>query len=252
MTHNTEQGEAIVAGQELKYVKSGEGKPSIVFMSGHRTPFSNWNALIPRVSGFGTVLAYDRLDTGGSARSSSPQDGDAILSTLSALLKILEVPPPYILVAHSLGGLYANLYARRNPDKVGAVIMVEAAHPGEASEQPHSKTSGKGLLGRLSGLFKPGFMKDPNSEFNNVETTVRQIENAPAFPDIFLAVITGGIKMPFVPRKAFESHLQWQKKLASLSLIGYQVSAEKSGHAPQISEPDVVVQAIFDAIESLK
>ena len=87
---------------------------------------SNWNKVIPPAAVNGTVLAYDRLDTGGSEQSSTPQDGDAILLRLDALLRAVELEPPYILVAHSPGGLYANLYARRNPDKVSALVMVEA------------------------------------------------------------------------------------------------------------------------------
>ena len=40
--------------------------------------------------------------------------------------------------------------------------------------------------------------------------------------------------MPFVPEAAFKSQLKWQEKLVSLSTNGYQVVAEKSGHAPQV------------------
>ena len=129
---NSEQ--LIVAGKKIQYVKLGSTGPSVVFLSGHRTPLSNWDKVIPEVAAHATILAYDRLDTGGSEQSSSPQDGNEILSTLDGLVEAVELSPPYILVAHSLGGLYANLYARRNPNKVRAVIMVEAGHPSEATE----------------------------------------------------------------------------------------------------------------------
>ncbi len=231
-------------GQKINYTLSGNSGPSIVFLNGHRTPLTSWSKVIPRISKVGTVLAYDRLDTGGSGKSSNPQDGDAIISTLNSLFKAIDLSPPYILVAHSLGGLYANLYARRYPGKTGAVVFVEAGHPSEAEEYSQQQISGSGLFGKLLSVFTPGFRKDRNSEFNNVDATVSQIENAPEFPNKIVAVITGGTKMPFVPEDAFNKHLNWQKKLVALSSSGYQVIAEKSGHAPQLSEPDLVVQVI--------
>ena len=112
------------------------------------------------------MLAYDRLDTGGSDKSSSPQSGDKILSTLDGLLETLEIEPPYILVAHSLGGLYANLFARRNPERVSAVIMVEASHPSEINDHQIAQKSKKGIVTKLLSVFTPGFKKDPNSEYN--------------------------------------------------------------------------------------
>lgn len=240
-----------IEGQSIRYTLSGKGEPAIIFLNGHRTPLTSWSDLMPRVSEMGTVLTYDRLDTGGSGRSSSPQNGDAILSTLNSLLKALDLDPPYVLVAHSLGGLYANLYARRYPENVGAVVFVEAGHPGEADEFSEQQESNSGLSGRLLKVFIPDFKKDPNSEYNNVSNTVRQIESAPEFPNKTVAVITGGTKMPFVPKEAFKTHLDWQKKLAAISTSGYQVIAEKSGHAPQISEPNIVVRAIAKAVDAL-
>jgi len=249
---NYESEQINIAGKNIQYVKTGSDGPSIVLLSGHRTPLSNWDRVIQSLVGQGVVLAYDRLDTGGSDKSSSPQSGDKILSTLDSLLEALELEPPFILVAHSLGGLYANLYARRNPEQVNAVILVEAGHPSEANEHQLSQKPRNGVAGKFLSLFTPDFRKDPNSEYNNVVTTVNEIEQAPEFPDIFVAVITGGIKMPFVPEAAFNSHLKWQEQLAELSSNSSQVIAEKSGHAPQISEPELIVNAIKKAIDSSK
>ena len=51
----------------------------------------------------------------------------------------MEAPPPYVLVGHSLGGLYVQLFARRLPEDVGGVVLVEATHPDDrdAGLQPH-------------------------------------------------------------------------------------------------------------------
>jgi len=247
--HNSETSSTTIDGTRVSYKKSGGGEPSIVFLNGHRTPMSKWNIDISKLENVGTVLAYDRFDTGGSGKSSSPQNGKAIVSTLNSLLETLEIKPPYVLVAHSLGGLYANLFARYYPTKVGAIVMVDAGHPSEADQHAIKFKTKPGLIAKL---FTPVFKKDLNSEFNGVAQTVVQINNAGDFPDTFVVVVTGGMKLPFVPKDAFESHQQWQKDLAKLGTSGYQVIAEKSAHAPQVSEPELVVKAIADAIDAIQ
>ena len=47
---------------------------------------------------------------------------------LRELLRTAAVPPPYLLVGHSLGGLYARYYATRFPGEVAALLLVEPAH----------------------------------------------------------------------------------------------------------------------------
>ncbi len=38
------------------------------------------------------------------------------------------VPAPYLLVGHSLGGLYVQRYAQRFPDEVAALLFLDPAH----------------------------------------------------------------------------------------------------------------------------
>ncbi len=52
-----------------------------------------------------------------------PQTGDVVVQTLHALLEDLGLCPPYVLVGHSLGGLFANLFARVYPDETAAVVI---------------------------------------------------------------------------------------------------------------------------------
>ena len=47
--------------------------------------------------------------------------GAAIVTELHELLKHAGVRPPYVLVGHSLGGLYTSLYAGTYPGEIAAV-----------------------------------------------------------------------------------------------------------------------------------
>ena len=237
-----------IGGRTLSYALEGEGEPVVVLLGGHRTPMVSWDKVWPLLAAKGRVLAYDRPGTGASDPAVAPQDGEAVLATLDTLLERLDIRGPVVLVAHSLGGLYANLYARTRPARVAGMVLVDAAHPEEAEPLPVAGAFVRRLLRRLTGR---GFMDDPYSEFRGVPATVAQIEGAGAFPPVPLRILTGAQKMPFVPRAAFEKHRESQRKLVALSPLGEQVLAEKSGHMPQISEPELVAQVVRSITETV-
>lgn len=244
---------AKISGQRLAYYLGGCGAPSSVLISGHNTPVHNWSRVVSGLSRLGTVFAYDRPGTGASDAAMERQKGCNIIELLLLLLPSLNLSPPYIVVGHSLGGLYINLLARLYPDKIAGVVLIEAGHPQQASQPPEKAGLSAHLLSKLIGLFgEPEFKRDPNSEFNGVNDTVAQISVAPEFPHVPLTVISGKKKMPFVPDFAFKDHQKWQKELARLTPDSRHLIAQQSGHCPQVSEPDFVVKAISDLVKSLE
>ena len=52
-----------------------------------------------------------------------------VADELDEVLTRAFVHPPYILVGHSLGGLYVQAYARSHPRKVAAVVLIDATTP---------------------------------------------------------------------------------------------------------------------------
>ena len=48
------------------------------------------------------------------------------MAELHALLQAAEIPGPYVLAGHSLGGLFARLYASTYPDEVVGLVLVDA------------------------------------------------------------------------------------------------------------------------------
>ncbi|MES2606784.1 MAG: alpha/beta fold hydrolase, partial [Pseudomonadota bacterium] len=77
------------------------------------------------VSEFATTIAYDRAGTGGSSDGALPRDGRQAALELHAALQNSGVPPPYVLVGHSLGGLYVRIYAAMYPQEVAALVLVD-------------------------------------------------------------------------------------------------------------------------------
>ena len=55
---------------------------------------------------------------------------------LHQLLHRAGVPPPYVLVGHSLGGLNARVYNGMYPDDVAGAVLVDAAHEDDPKRAP--------------------------------------------------------------------------------------------------------------------
>ena len=120
---------AEVGGATIEYIASGTSRPTIVLVNGAGGPLDGWSRVFGPLLRFGMVVAYNRPGIGRSSRPTEPQTGALIVGTLRDLLTAIEAPPPYLLLGHSLGGLYVQLFARRLPEDVCGVVMVEAAHP---------------------------------------------------------------------------------------------------------------------------
>jgi pimeloyl-ACP methyl ester carboxylesterase len=163
----------------------------------------------------------------------------------------LGLDPPYVFVAHSLGGLFANLYARTYPNEVAGIVFVDSPHPLEVAEQ--KKNSPPIVLKAINNGLKTiekRFDKFKYSEDECVEETIAQIMSAGDFPHIPIAVVSGTKKMPFVPEKAFATHQQFQTQLLNLSSKSTHYNCLKSGLFPQITEPEKVITAIQDLLNA--
>jgi pimeloyl-ACP methyl ester carboxylesterase len=79
--------------------------------------------------------AYDRAGMGFSPTAPGPRDGDAISGDLARLMVASGESGPFILMAHSMGGLYVREFAVKHPDKIAGLVLIEAVTP-ELLEMP--------------------------------------------------------------------------------------------------------------------
>lgn len=237
-----------IGGATLEYVRSGKGAPIIVLINGAGGPIEGWHRVFTELETLGTVFAYNRLGIGKSSKPTTPQTGAVMLETLRTLLLKAHLPPPYLLVAHSLGGLIANLFARCYPQDVTGVVLLDATAP----EDIDVMTTYESPLQRfVNGVVDRVFGKDTLGETAQIQHTVELINQAPAFPDIPVVVVTGGKPALswLTPAPALAARAAHQQHLARLSSKGKHVIAQNSGHFPQFSEPEVIIQAVRAAIE---
>lgn len=251
MKHLPTSKSIAIGGQVLRFSLSGEGSPTIVLLNGAGGPLEGWFRLFPAIEKLGTVVTYDRPGVGASARPREPQLGTTVVLQLRALLREIGARPPFLLVGHSFGGLHANLFARVYPEETCGVLFLEATAPDDVlGMKRHLSRLQRAVAGLLDRLSPP----DPNDEISNEAETVAEIAEAPPFPPIPLAVISGGKRLPrwMASKDAQRERARNQEALARLSPLGEQVIAQGSAHYPQMSEPQVVLAALEKLVEQTR
>lgn len=121
---------AEAAGKAVAYRMLGSGRPTIVLLSGLGDGMASFSDIAPELAKQATVIAYDRAGYGDSAKPDGPRDAVAAEIELLAVLRASGRPGPYILVGHSLGGLYAEYFAARRPELVRALVLEESRPSG--------------------------------------------------------------------------------------------------------------------------
>jgi pimeloyl-ACP methyl ester carboxylesterase len=235
---------------KLQYNISGNGKPNIVLINGGSGPIEGWMKIIQKISESSSVFSYNRFGVTGSDKPKEPQDGLTIVRTLREALTIAGFEPPFILVGHSLGGLYANLYARLYPNEAAGIVFLESSHPRDLSLNEYQGRTVK-AINKVFTMFDSLSSHKQFNEVNFVKETVNQIYQLDDFPEIPVYVITGGQENRMMPAEVRKKRLENQLELLSLSRNSKHIVAENSGHFPQLSEPMVVIDTIRDCIKQI-
>ena len=120
-----------VDGRRLHIVCIGNrqaGDPAVIVeSSGFGSSVSNRKAR-EEIAAHAQVCSYDRAGTGWSDPGPPVITTGVLVADLERLLAGAAIPPPYLIVASSIGGLTAELYARRHPDLVAGLVMLDAAN----------------------------------------------------------------------------------------------------------------------------
>jgi len=224
----------------------------MVFISGYGESAESWNKVRHEIEQYGKVFTYNRLGIGSSDQATSEQCGKTIVLDLREILKKLGITPPYILVGHSIGGLYANLYGRLYPNEVIGAVLIEPTHPDhEARFKNFSPPFHVRFVNGCFDFIEKFFNQNRFNELVSFKTTVNQISSSGSFPNVPLTVISGTKKMLFEPNGLQELHLNNQRELVSISDKGKLIIANNSGHFPQTTQPGLVSEAIVELIDQV-
>jgi pimeloyl-ACP methyl ester carboxylesterase len=255
-------------GRHLYLECHGKGTPTVILESGYHNSSDPWNdsdaaapavgpAVLPALSADHRVCAYDRPGTlrfpdppsitDRSSPVAMPRTAQDVAQDLHALLGAAHLPGPYVLVGHSLGGLFARLYAQTYPDQVRGLVFVDAF----PVEIPSLMGSDWPTYRQMLAEPLPQFTTSPWFEVIDIDKSVEQVAAAPAFPPVPTAVLTRTepFAVPGTVSAEQSAHLEqvWRDATSDLIALRPQTPhliATGSDHFVQLHQPDLVVAAV--------
>lgn len=247
-----------VDGRRLYLEQHGEAGPVVVIEVGlgykPRTEHQGWFPIRDSLTERARVCMYDRAGYGRSdAFPTAPTITD-YAADLRALLHAAHLPPPYVLVGSSIGGLIVLTFGHLYPDEVKGVVMVDGAHPEQWE--------------RMAALLPPGHLAEDkavrafyeddiaavmnpsrNDEGMDLPASIPELRGA-TLGDLPLVVLTAGKSEwdeEFPQAVAADIDREWlvmQRELAALSTRGVQQVIGDSGHCMHDERPDEVIAAV--------
>ncbi|MDY6857521.1 MAG: alpha/beta hydrolase [Thermodesulfobacteriota bacterium] len=225
-------------------IRNNSGTAVVVFENGLDGKMYWWNKVIPEIWKDSTTLAYNNPGYGSSDPMSTPRDGLHIVDELRVFLKSNGLKPPYILVGHSVGGLYMQLFARLYPEDLAGLVLVDSTHPN------HFKH--KGTIENWPTWFRIVFRlylsSTAREEMDLINTTGEEVLALPSFTDRPVIVLSALQPMKEKSVLADDAN-EKRKNIAHLYPGSKQVWVD-SGHGIPKEKLDSVIEAIREVLNT--
>lgn len=120
-----------VDGHEMCVYSKGEGKHTLVFLSGSGTvsPILDFKGLYSLFEDDYRIVVIEKFGYGFSDIVDDDRSFDTILRQDRDALSKLGINGPYVLCPHSMSGLEAILWAQKYPDEVEAIVGLDMSVP---------------------------------------------------------------------------------------------------------------------------
>jgi pimeloyl-ACP methyl ester carboxylesterase len=232
-----------IDGHDVEVAMAGApGAATVVFEAGLGDDWTSWDDVASQVAEHTQIFAYSRPGYGASSPATTPRDPLQIVEELRSLLAYEGYAPPYVLVGHSFGGTYMELFAKRHPEEVRGAILVDPRHRDflvtcEADHLDNCGISESLLLTQATSTI---------AEYHAFPIGTDQIRAAGSFGTYPVRVLTATDHPVSKARERL-----WETMLGELAAeasAGEQVIVRGAGHYIQLDRPDVVVDAILETL----
>jgi pimeloyl-ACP methyl ester carboxylesterase len=251
--------------------------PVIIFENGMGNGLGTWDPVFEPLSKFAPVFAYDRSGEGKSDKVFQMPTAKTVSENLKSLLTKLNIAPPYLLVGHSMGGLYVRAFAGFYPNDVSGLVFIDPADFTESKEEWNSifrsigvpeKRIDEMLYDRLykkanvdSVYFGPWSEGQVLAELRRTdfaEITTLPLPNAPIY-----FFISGKFEVPPERRSKDYNHEQffrartninierWKDFIDASGKGGSLIYLSQCGHFVHRDDPKAVINTIRFMLESL-
>lgn len=222
----------------------GEGRPTVILESGLGDTLETWQQVQHSLAGCARTVAYNRAGYPGSGPPPTGRDSKSIVAELRSELQHRGLAPPYVLVGHSLGGLYMQYFARRYPHEVAGLVLVDSTHwnqqllMGATTQQPANKRS-------MVILFMDFIARRELADSARAGEQVRASPSAGNIPTIVLS--STGVFVGETPAaRAIAARLQ--EEIVADFPAARHIRVDNSGHYIQKDRPDVVIESVRELV----
>lgn len=237
---------ATLDGRTVEYVAKGQGTPTVVFENGLGGSLDAWAEVLPAVAKETSTFAYNRPGIGASDPVSTPRNGTTIVEELRATLQAKGFKPPYILVGHSIGGLYVQLFSRLHPDEVAGMVLVDSTHPDQLSGAG-ARENWPLWVKLVIDVSSPAVADE---ELDNLPTSGAAMLALPPLTGKPVTVMSATEPMSETSELARDSNAK-RVDILRLNPGAKQVWVD-SGHAIPYEKPEAVISAIHDVLAATK
>jgi len=227
-----------------------------------------WIPVIRQLAAHTRVCAYERAGYGRSDGGPLPRTARRAAGDLSLLLSKLSLPPPYVLVGHSLGALHMILLAADSPQLAGAMLLLDPPPLGFISGERFPRLSKMAVQQTMEfqrmakearaqnatdkALFFETLASEHEAMFGD---TAAQVARVQSFGQLPLTVVASEApNQAFGPdAEAFQQFwIESNRQVAALSRRGKFVLAVKSTHQIHRDAPDLVTREALELVSACR
>ena len=281
-----------IGGRRLHLISRGSGGPTVVVENGSSSFSIDWTLVQDRVSKLTRICAYDRAGFAWSDRGPVENTVEETVDDLHQLLRAAKIPGPYVLVGHSMGGMFVRAYQRRHPEDVVGLVLVDATPEEDLEYLWHGKSTAGVFLSHdvLDSLYAPLIRNPPargelptevGEPFDRLPPELQRARlwaqrqflsridmsiswvDAESWRQEFVALRELRLATPHalgdlplvVLRRGLRTNDPLDRReaeLAALSSAGRLIVASKSDHYIHLYEPDLVADAIREVVEKAR
>lgn len=236
-----------VDGTRLYLDCRGSGPLTVVLENGLGSGADGWGFVLPELAERARVCAYDRAGIGRSGQPAGRHSVGEAAADLRALLAAGGERPPWLLVGHSLGGVYARVFVDRERADVTGLVLVDAYFPD---------------AGWLDGIdLDPAMLADWEADGRATAAAIERVEaldwprslaelEATSLDGLATEVLAidqrlryGDPRLPAATEAAIIA--AWERWILDLAPGTTRLTiAERSGHVIQLDRPDLVIAAV--------
>ena len=210
------------------------------------------DAAQPTIADTTRVCVYDRPNTrpdGGDRSTLVPQphsvaqDVDDVVSLIAAA----DLAGPFVIAAHSYGGLIADLLARTHPDLVSGLVMIDPVPEFLPTVGTPAQNAAFDRDGRVPPI--------PDGESVLFNDAFARIAAAPPLPDIPAAVLSSGKFLPadmLTPENYTLAQIHRSNDLLAMALHATNSVVADSGHNMMLYAPQDVAEAVDGIVRQVR